>query len=214
MAKRTYSVVLEPNGDRRDPGFGVTFPDLPGCVSFGATGEEALARAEEALSLHLEGMAEDGESFPEPTPVLDLMERMEGQLPPRAVWALVTVEAPDAAERVNVYLQRSLLERIDRHAEREGINRSGFFNVAARRYLEAASESVADKEVDAVYRVLSALSAPGGDLDDRSDFYRGVNNLLAGFSAHHTNIGRQGDIAASVAGSRIVPPKRKLRIED
>ena len=46
--------------------YGVSFPDLPGCVTAGATLEEARAMASEALALHLEGMAEDGDAIPEP----------------------------------------------------------------------------------------------------------------------------------------------------
>jgi predicted RNase H-like HicB family nuclease len=48
-------------------GYGVYFPDLPGCVSAGNTVEEAARNAEEALSLHLRGMIEDGEEIPPAT---------------------------------------------------------------------------------------------------------------------------------------------------
>ena len=44
-----------------DSNFGVSFPALPGCVSAGATMEEAVDNAAKALGLHLHGMAEDGE---------------------------------------------------------------------------------------------------------------------------------------------------------
>mgnify|MGYP006268306001 CR=1 FL=1 len=47
--------------------FGVSFPDLPGCVTAGATLDEARDMAAEALALHLEGMTEDGEAIPEPS---------------------------------------------------------------------------------------------------------------------------------------------------
>jgi predicted RNase H-like HicB family nuclease len=46
---------------------GVSFPDLPGCVTAGATLDEARAWAEEALSLHLEGLAAAGKATPEPS---------------------------------------------------------------------------------------------------------------------------------------------------
>jgi predicted RNase H-like HicB family nuclease len=48
-------------------GYAVDFPDLPGCVSAGDDLEEALVLAREALSLHLFGMTEDGDSIPTPT---------------------------------------------------------------------------------------------------------------------------------------------------
>lgn len=40
------------------------FPDLPGCVSAGDTLEKSLSMAREALSLHLYGMIEDGDTIP------------------------------------------------------------------------------------------------------------------------------------------------------
>lgn len=136
MAKRTYPIMLEP----AEGGYGVSFPDLPGCVSFGTRYDSAIANAEEALSLHLEGIVEDGESLPEATPLESLMLDHPDRSP-QTVWALVTVEAPDASERVNIYLARSLLERIDRFVGAEGgRNRSTFFAMAARRYLEVESD--------------------------------------------------------------------------
>lgn len=41
--------------------FGVSFPDFPGCVTAGATLDEAKALAAEALALHFDGLVEDGE---------------------------------------------------------------------------------------------------------------------------------------------------------
>ena len=49
-----------------EPGFGVSFPDFPGCVSDGDTVEEAIRRGREALTFHIENMAEDGEEIPAP----------------------------------------------------------------------------------------------------------------------------------------------------
>ncbi len=50
-----------------DSDFGVSFLDFPGCITAGATLDEARAFAEEALALHVEGMIEDGEAIPEPS---------------------------------------------------------------------------------------------------------------------------------------------------
>ena len=124
MAKRTYPAMLEPTND----GVGVSFPDLPGCVSFGVDVDDALLSAHEALSLHLEGMAEDGERFPDPAPLGDrIFSELNGELmKARGSWAQVTAEAPDEGERVNVYLPKSLLERADIWAAKAGMNRSQF----------------------------------------------------------------------------------------
>ena len=47
-------------------GFGISFPDFPGCVSDGDTVEDAIRRGSEALSFHVDGMLEDGEPVPPP----------------------------------------------------------------------------------------------------------------------------------------------------
>ena len=47
--------------------YGVSFPDLPGCVTAGLDLDYARMMAEEALALHLEGMEADGEPIPEPS---------------------------------------------------------------------------------------------------------------------------------------------------
>ncbi len=49
-----------------EPGFGISFPDFPGCVSDGDTREDTIRRGREALAFHLEGMADDGEAIPPP----------------------------------------------------------------------------------------------------------------------------------------------------
>ena len=50
-----------------DSDFGIEFPDFPGCVSGARTLAEAIEMGAEALALHLDGMAEDGEAIPEPS---------------------------------------------------------------------------------------------------------------------------------------------------
>lgn len=52
-----------------DSDYGVDFPDFPGCVTAGETSEEAKELALEALCLHIEGMIQDGEPIPSPTPI-------------------------------------------------------------------------------------------------------------------------------------------------
>lgn len=44
--------------------YGVSFPDVPGCVSAGDTLDEALANAAEALAGHLALMRADGDPIP------------------------------------------------------------------------------------------------------------------------------------------------------
>lgn len=60
MAPVAYAAIIERGKD----GFGVFFPDLPGCTSWGATVQDAECNAAEALGAHLFCMAEAGEEIP------------------------------------------------------------------------------------------------------------------------------------------------------
>lgn len=60
----TYYGVFEPAAGN---GFSVYFPDLPGCISYGATLDEARKNARDALGLHLYGMEKDGDQIPAPS---------------------------------------------------------------------------------------------------------------------------------------------------
>ena len=51
---------------RDKAGYGVSFPDFPGCVSVGDTIDDAIRQGSEVLAFHVEGLAEDGEAIPEP----------------------------------------------------------------------------------------------------------------------------------------------------
>jgi predicted RNase H-like HicB family nuclease len=69
MIKFTYLAVFEPS----EKGYSVYFPDLPGCVSYGESLEDAQKQSAEALGLHIYGMEKDGDEIPAPskTPQLD-----------------------------------------------------------------------------------------------------------------------------------------------
>jgi predicted RNase H-like HicB family nuclease len=56
-----YLIVIEPTGT----GFSAYSPDVPGCVSTGATREECEMNMREAIDFHLEGLREEGEAIPE-----------------------------------------------------------------------------------------------------------------------------------------------------
>lgn len=62
--EQTYIGLIhkEPDSD-----YGVSFPDLPGCITAGGTLEEAREMAAEALALHLEGMTRSGMDIPAPS---------------------------------------------------------------------------------------------------------------------------------------------------
>ena len=55
-----------------EPGYGISFPDFPGCVSDGDTIDEAILRGGEALAFHLEGMVNDNQKIPDPRSVEEI----------------------------------------------------------------------------------------------------------------------------------------------
>lgn len=119
-----------------DSDFGVSFPDFPGVVTAGTSLDDARVMAEEALTLHIEGLAEDGEAVPEPSALEDVMAD-PGNRTGVAILVSVKTEQPKAI-RVNVTLPEDVLERIDRYAEAHGFTRSGLLTQAAKRLMEAA----------------------------------------------------------------------------
>ncbi|MEA2880094.1 MAG: hypothetical protein QOF14_5290 [Hyphomicrobiales bacterium] len=57
--------------------YGVSFPDVRGCISAGDTFEEAVALAAEALAGHFESMLEDGDPIPAPRTFEELKQDRE-----------------------------------------------------------------------------------------------------------------------------------------
>lgn len=54
-------------------GSGVSFTDFPGCITAGATLDQAQAMAQDALTFHVEGLLEDGRTIPEPSSLAAIM---------------------------------------------------------------------------------------------------------------------------------------------
>ena len=63
----TYAVVFEQGGDN----YSGYAPDVPGCISVGATLDEMRAMMREAIELHVEMLLRDGDPLPEPEMDLD-----------------------------------------------------------------------------------------------------------------------------------------------
>jgi predicted RNase H-like HicB family nuclease len=124
---RNYPAIV--HKERRSD-FGVSFPDFPGCVTAGATPEEALELAGEALQFHVDGALADGDSLPDPTPLTEVIAKLR-DLGALAAF-VVPVRLPGRAKRVDITLAEDLLEEIDRIAEERGTNRSRFIADATR----------------------------------------------------------------------------------
>jgi predicted RNase H-like HicB family nuclease len=127
-----YPIAIEPG--TATTAWGVLVPDLPGCFSAGDTMEEAMVRAEDAVTTWIESTLDAGEAIPQPSPIDELCAahpELEGWL-----WALVKVDPAtldDTLERVNISLPRRVLHRLDALARQSGETRSGYI---ARMALE------------------------------------------------------------------------------
>lgn len=111
-----------------DSAFGVTFPDLPGCFSAADKIEDVLPHAVEALELWFEDEEERG-----PMRLDQVRELAANELAMGAFILVVPRIANDhRVARVNVSLERGILDAIDRAAVERNLTRSAFLAQAAR----------------------------------------------------------------------------------
>ena len=69
-----YVAIIGKTGN----GYAADLPDLPGCIAAGETFEETCQLIQEAANLHIEMMAEQGETIPEP---LNIAVEVEVEVP-------------------------------------------------------------------------------------------------------------------------------------
>lgn len=129
MAIHYFPAIIE----RAKKGFGVFFPDMPGCTSYGKTIQEAALNAEEALRGHLLLMAGDGDPVPKQRPLDKIETDPEVK---EAARIMVRVDLPGKAVRLNISLDAGLVEAIDATAQARGMTRSGFLAEAAKRAIQ------------------------------------------------------------------------------
>jgi predicted RNase H-like HicB family nuclease len=116
--------------------FGVSVPDLPGCFSAGETIDEALNNAQEAISSHLEILAEEGAIAPAPS---EIGKHYASPDYAGATWAYVDVDVSaflGGTEKATVTLPKLLIRRIDAVVAAGGAkSRSAFLADSALRAL-------------------------------------------------------------------------------
>jgi predicted RNase H-like HicB family nuclease len=132
MAMKYYLGVVDKDPDSA---YGIWFPDMPGC--FPATDEfdELPRAAAELLREHVEALERHGIAIPEPRSIADVMadKEVRRSLKAGATTMLVPLLAdPGRTVRVNVTVDRGLLEQIDEAADARGLTRSAFLAQAAR----------------------------------------------------------------------------------
>ncbi|HEX3885693.1 MAG TPA: type II toxin-antitoxin system HicB family antitoxin [Stellaceae bacterium] len=67
MNRLEYPIVVEPLPMEEGGGFLATAPDLPGCMSDGATPEEAVSNIQDAIVAWIEAARDLGHAIPRPS---------------------------------------------------------------------------------------------------------------------------------------------------
>jgi predicted RNase H-like HicB family nuclease len=121
-------------------GYGVSFPDLPGCVAMGATVDEVLVNAAEALrEFAADVEAAGGTMAPARAPEACRTDP-EVALALREGASLTTVRLVRETGRsvkANLSINAGVLSAIDAEAARLGLTRSALVEVMARRALSS-----------------------------------------------------------------------------
>jgi predicted RNase H-like HicB family nuclease len=127
-----YVAIIEKDPDSA---FGVWFPDVEGCFSAGDTLEQASANAVAALRQHVEVL----ESAGRPVPAARSVDKVRDDADVSEALAagallLVVPLLADAGRtvRINVSLDKGLVDQIDAAASARGVTRSAFLAQAAR----------------------------------------------------------------------------------
>jgi len=117
-----------------DSAWGVSFPDLPGCFSAADTLEDVLPHACEALELWFE---DAGDIVPRS------MEQVRAEVAEDLAAGAFLLAVPRVTRnhqtvRVNLSLDRGILEAIDSAAAARKLTRSAFIAEAARNEIQGA----------------------------------------------------------------------------
>jgi len=139
MPQRYYPAVLE----RGEGGaLGLWFPDFPDCVAGGRSQEDAMARASDVLEEAMRAALDRDGALPEPTAIDAIALPEECDF---VAYVAVGATPPDPSERVNIYLPKSLIDRVDREAAERGMSRSSFFGMAVSAVIFRQSPKPGDE---------------------------------------------------------------------
>lgn len=124
--------------DGKAGAYGVTFPELDGCGAMGATVDEAVGNAAEALRDWVDVTKEAGEQVPAPQAPERLRRRRDvaKALSEGAILASVPlVRETGKPAKANLSLDSGILAAIDEEAARRKLTRSAFVELLARELL-------------------------------------------------------------------------------
>ena len=115
-----------------DSAWGVHFPDLPGCFWAADDLADVQANASEAVALYLEG-----EKAPKPSTIEKIRDMAADDLADGAfLLAVPYVYVSNRPQRINISIDRGVLDAIDAAATSRKLTRSAFLTEAARNEIE------------------------------------------------------------------------------
>lgn len=130
-------------------GVHVTFPDLPGCVTFGITEAEAVQEAKIALALHMWGMEEDQEMPPTPSSAREIFQAEPREDLETKTLLLVEAFMPSFRDEMRNHFVKKTLSIpawLNAEAEAKGVNFSHLLQESLKHYLGVqSSESMTSK---------------------------------------------------------------------
>lgn len=116
-----------------EDGINISFPDLPGCLSYADTTEEAIKNAEEVLGLVLYDMETENEKIPKPTPLENIKCNEDERGVIISVWMpLVRNELDEQCIKKTLTIPQWL----NKLAEKENVNFSKLLQSALKEYLK------------------------------------------------------------------------------
>jgi predicted RNase H-like HicB family nuclease len=127
-----YVAVVEKEADSA---FGVWFPDIEGCFSAGDTLDEAVSNAAAALRQHVEALESAGKKLSPARSVDDVLRDKDVKASVKLgalLFAVPLLADAGRTVRINVSLDKALVDQIDEAASVRGLTRSAFIAQAAR----------------------------------------------------------------------------------
>ena len=115
----SYSHVISPLPKEDGGGFLITFPDLPGCMSDGATETEAIANGKDAFKAWASARKDAGKEIPEPFYRPDTLPDVSGRFVtrlPKSVHAKLAERAKAEGVSLNTLVLAFVAEGLGRKA--------------------------------------------------------------------------------------------------
>lgn len=124
--------------DGKAGGYGVTFPDLPGCTAMGKTIDKAIANAADAMRDWVDATEKKGGMIPVPRALESVAK--DPQASELLAEGALTIRLPLVREtgrptKANLSIDAGVLAAIDEEAKRRKLTRSAFVELMARHAL-------------------------------------------------------------------------------